>query len=164
MIPAKTRYKTHDGKLLAIVQAFKTWGHYLKRCKHEVFFLTDHNHFWLFMDTKSLSFSHVRLAQKLCRYHFQIDYWQKKANGATDAISRFAQQNNKKKANLWSENIQIFHCLQFLLTNASISRSQHHVFGLFAPPPGPHLRNLRSVTALAFLKYRPNRARRWTTL
>ena len=29
MIPAKTRYKTHDGKLLAIVEAFKTWRHYL---------------------------------------------------------------------------------------------------------------------------------------
>ena len=25
MIPAETRYKTHDGELLAIVEAFKTW-------------------------------------------------------------------------------------------------------------------------------------------
>ena len=30
MIPAETRYKTHDGELLAIVEAFKTWKHYLE--------------------------------------------------------------------------------------------------------------------------------------
>ena len=30
MILAETRYKTYDGKLLAIVKAFKTWRHYLE--------------------------------------------------------------------------------------------------------------------------------------
>ena len=30
MISAETRYETYDGKLLAIVEAFKTWRHYLK--------------------------------------------------------------------------------------------------------------------------------------
>ena len=45
MISAKTRFKTHDGKLLAIVEAFKTWRHYLEGCKHEVLVLTDHNNF-----------------------------------------------------------------------------------------------------------------------
>ena len=29
MIPVETRYKTHNGELLAIVELFKTWGHYL---------------------------------------------------------------------------------------------------------------------------------------
>ena len=45
IIPAKTRYKTHNGELLAIVKAFKTWRHYLEGCKHEVLVLTDHNNF-----------------------------------------------------------------------------------------------------------------------
>ena len=43
MIPAKTRYKTHDGEFLAIVEAFKTWRDYLEGCKLEVLVLTDHN-------------------------------------------------------------------------------------------------------------------------
>ena len=43
MIPAETRYETQDGELLAIVEAFKTWRHYLEGCKHEVLVLTDHN-------------------------------------------------------------------------------------------------------------------------
>ena len=30
MIPAKTRYKTHDNELLAIVEVFMTWKHYLE--------------------------------------------------------------------------------------------------------------------------------------
>ena len=87
MIPAETRYETHDGELLAIIEAFKTWRHYLKGSQHEVLVLTDHNNLCRFMDTKSLSSRQVRWAQKLSCYHFQIDYCQGKANGATDALS-----------------------------------------------------------------------------
>ena len=43
MIPAETQYKTYDGELLAIVEAFKTWRHYLEGYKHKVLVLTDHN-------------------------------------------------------------------------------------------------------------------------
>ncbi len=43
IIPAETRYETHNGELLAIIEAFKTWRHYLKGCKHEVLVLIDHN-------------------------------------------------------------------------------------------------------------------------
>ena len=60
MIPAKTRYETHDVELLAIVEAFKTWRHYLEGCKYEVLVLTNHNNLRWFMDTKNLSFCQVR--------------------------------------------------------------------------------------------------------
>ena len=33
MIPAEMQYKTHNGKFLVNVEAFKTWRHYLKSCK-----------------------------------------------------------------------------------------------------------------------------------
>ena len=74
IIPAETQYETHNGELLAIVEAFKTWRHYVEGCKHEVLVLTDHNNLRRFMDTKSLSSRQVRWAQKLFRYHFQINY------------------------------------------------------------------------------------------
>ena len=70
MISAKTKYKTHDTELLAIVQAFKTWRHYLKGCKHKVFVLTDYNNLCRFINRKSLSSRQVKWAQKLFRYHF----------------------------------------------------------------------------------------------
>ncbi len=62
MILVETRYKTHNGKVLAIIEAFKTWKHNLEDCKYEVLELTDHNNLQHFMDSKSLSSRQVRLA------------------------------------------------------------------------------------------------------
>ena len=59
MMRAKTRYKTYNSKILAIIKAFKTWQHYLKRCKHKVLVLTNCNKLRRFMGTKSLSFKQV---------------------------------------------------------------------------------------------------------
>ena len=72
IILAKTQYKTHNGKLLAIVEAFKTWRHQLKRCKHEVLMLTDHNNLRRFMDTKNLSSRQVRWARELSKIIFGL--------------------------------------------------------------------------------------------
>ena len=93
MIPAETQYETHNGKLLAIVKAFKIWCHYLEKCKHKVLVLTNHNNLCYFMDNKSLSSKQVCWAQKLSRYHFQIDYRQGKANATVDALSKFPQRS-----------------------------------------------------------------------
>ena len=120
MIPTKTRYETYDNELLAIVEAFKTWRHYLEGCKHENFVLTDYINFRYFLDTKSLSSRQVRWAQKLFCYHFWIDYCYGKANAAADGLSRFPQRSQDKEDELRAENSQILHCLQNSLTNASL--------------------------------------------
>ncbi len=119
MIPAETWYETHDGELLVIVEAFKTWRHYLEGCKHEVFMLTDHNNLQHFMDTKSLSSRQVRWVQELTRYHFRIDYRQGKANGAADALSQYLQRSAKKEKTLRAENTKILHRLQSSLAQVS---------------------------------------------
>ena len=121
MIPAETRYETHDGELMAIVEAFKNWMHYLEDCKHEVLVLTDHNNLRRFMDTKSLSPRQVRWAQELSRYNFRIDYRQGKANGTADALSRYPQRSQGEEEVLRAENTRILHRLQSSLTSASIS-------------------------------------------
>ena len=54
MILTKTWYKTHNGELLAIVEAFKTWRYYPEVYKHKVLVLTNHNNFFRFMKTKNL--------------------------------------------------------------------------------------------------------------
>ena len=59
MISTETRYETHDQELLAIIEAFKTWHHYLEGCKYEIFVLTDHNNLRQFMNTKNLSFQQI---------------------------------------------------------------------------------------------------------
>ena len=62
MILAKTWYKTHNAELLAIIEAFKTWRHYLEGRKYKVLILNNHNNLRRFMDMKSLSFKQVRWA------------------------------------------------------------------------------------------------------
>ena len=73
------------------------------------------------MDMKNLSSCQVRWAQELFRYYFQIDYCQGQANGVADALSRFPQKNQVKEEELQTENTWIFHKLQSLLTNNSLS-------------------------------------------
>ena len=121
MILAKTQYQTHNGKLLTIVKTFKIWRHYLKDFKHKIFVLINYNNLQRFIDTKSFSFRQVRWTQELFKYHFWIDYHQSKANGAADALSCFLQRNKDKEKKFWAKNIQIFYCLQFSLTNATLS-------------------------------------------
>ena len=122
MIPAEIRYETHNSELLAIVEAFKTWWHYLEGCKHEVLVFIDHNNLCHFRDTKSLSSRQVWWAQELSWYHFQINYCQGKANAVTNALSKFLQRSQDKENELRAENGQIFYRLQNLLTNASLTR------------------------------------------
>ena len=55
IIFAKTRYETHDQKLLTIIMTFKQWRHYLKNSRHSVIVLTDHNNLRYFMTTTSLN-------------------------------------------------------------------------------------------------------------
>ena len=121
MIPAEIWYETHDQELLAIVEAFKTWRHYLEGCKFEVLVLTNHNKLCRFMDNKSLSSRQVRWAQKLFWNHFRINYRQEKANSAADALSRFLQKSQSEEKELQSVNTQISHRLQSSLSNASLS-------------------------------------------
>ena len=104
MISAETQYKTHNGELLAIIEAFKTWRHYLEGCKHEVLVFTNHNNLCRFMDTKSLSSRQVCWAQELSQYYFRIDYRQGKVNAAADALSRFPQRSQDEKDELRAEN------------------------------------------------------------
>lgn len=49
-------YKMHDYKLLAIIEVFKTWRHYVEGNIYEILMLIDYNNLCQFMDAKSLIF------------------------------------------------------------------------------------------------------------
>ena len=122
MIPTETCHETHNQELLAIVEAFKTWRHYLESCKYKILVVIDHNNLCQFMDIKSLSSRQVRWAQELSRYHFRIDYHQGKVNTAADILSHFPQKSQTNQETLQDENTQILHRLQTSLTKASLAR------------------------------------------
>jgi len=80
--PAEMNYETHDSELLAIVEAFKQWRHYLEGSAHTVTVLTDHNNLRYFMTTKELNGRQARWAEKLARFDFQIIHRPGKSNPA----------------------------------------------------------------------------------
>ena len=93
--------------LLAIVEAFKTWRHYLEGSQHEVLLLTNHNNLRRFMEIKSLSSKQVCWAQELFHYHFRINYCQGKANGAANALFQYLQQSAEEEKTLRAKNVRI---------------------------------------------------------
>jgi hypothetical protein len=87
MIPAETRYETHDQELLSIVAAFQNWRHYLEGSHHPISVLTDHNNLRYFMTTTTLNRRQSRWALVLAEYDFEIKYRPGKTNPA-DGPSR----------------------------------------------------------------------------
>ncbi|EDN03595.1 hypothetical protein HCAG_01460 [Histoplasma mississippiense (nom. inval.)] len=81
------RYDTHDQEMLAIVESFKIWRHYLQGCKYPVQVLTDHANLRYFLTTKSLTGRQARWAELLSEYDFFIRYRPGRLNPA-DAPSR----------------------------------------------------------------------------
>lgn len=123
MILVETWYEVDNGKLLAIVEAFKTWSHYLKGCKYKVRISRNYNNLRHFIDTRTLNFKQVGWAQKLSWYYFWIDYCYSKANRIFNAFSKYFQWNVKEKTILRVKNTKILYQLQFFLTK---------IFGLLA--------------------------------
>jgi hypothetical protein len=84
---AETRYETHDSELLAIVECFKQWRHYLEGSKYPVRVLTDHANLRYFMTTKTLNGRQARWSEYLAAFDFVIEYRAGKKNPA-DGPSR----------------------------------------------------------------------------
>jgi hypothetical protein len=84
---AERNYSTHDGELLAIVEAFKHWRHYLEGSRFTIEVVTDHNNLRYFMETKYLESRQARWAMYLATYDFDIIYRRGTSNPA-DGPSR----------------------------------------------------------------------------
>jgi hypothetical protein len=54
-IVAKINYEIHDNELLAIVDLFQEWRHFLKRVQHMITIYTDHKNLEYFMFAKVLN-------------------------------------------------------------------------------------------------------------
>ena len=85
---AELNYDVHDKELLAIVECFRTWRHYLKGAHHQVKVITDHKNLTYFMTTKVLNQRQVRWAEALVAFDFWIQYWKGNENARADALSR----------------------------------------------------------------------------
>jgi hypothetical protein len=74
LINAETQYKVHDQELLAIVQCFKVWQHYLEGVPQTIRVQCNHNNLKYFFQKKTLDLHQARWAKLLAAYDFQIKY------------------------------------------------------------------------------------------
>ena len=108
LIPAESRYETHDQELLAIVECFKHWRHYLEGNQIPAKVLTDYNNLRYFITTKSLSRRQARWAEFLLAFDFEICYRSGKSNPADGPSRRpdYTPLNGEDSASLMLPTLQ----------------------------------------------------------
>lgn len=86
MLPAETRYPTHEQELLAIHVALKEWRHYLYGKKFTV--QTDHKSIIHFKTQQNMSPRQIRWSEYLQQFDYTIEYKPGVDNVVADALSR----------------------------------------------------------------------------
>ena len=107
LMDAETRYETHDGEMLAIVEAFKTWRHYLEGAQKPVIVWSDHANLRAFMSTKGLTKRQARWAERLAAFDFVILHRPGLKNPA-DAPSRrpdYAEEEGSKQEDPYQQKL-----------------------------------------------------------
>ena len=85
---AERNHEIHDKELLAILEAFKEWPHYLVGTKDPIMEYTDHQNLQKFLTIKVRNRCQIRWAQQLANYNFKIVYGPEKQGGKPDALIR----------------------------------------------------------------------------
>ena len=91
LLPAETRYATHEQELLAIVIALKSWRHFLYGRRFII--QTDHHSLVHFMKQPNMSHRQARWSELLQQYDFEIQYTPGPSNVVADALSRRADHD-----------------------------------------------------------------------
>jgi hypothetical protein len=97
MIAAELNYEIYDKELLAIVECFQLWRHYLKGSKYAIQVFTDHNNLQYFTTTKQLSRRQARWSEQLASFDFVINYHPGRLGAKPDAITRRPDVYPKKE-------------------------------------------------------------------
>ena len=87
---AEINYEIHDKGLLAIVDSFQEWRHFLEGAQHPVTVYTTHKNLEYFMSAKVLNRRQARWNILLSRFNFIITYRPQIEQIRSDALSRRA--------------------------------------------------------------------------
>ncbi|KAH9266366.1 hypothetical protein BASA83_010604 [Batrachochytrium salamandrivorans] len=74
MNSAEQNYEIYDKELLAVVESFKHWRHFLQGGLHPVTVLCDHKNLEYFMTTKKLTRRQARWSLELSEYDFSLTH------------------------------------------------------------------------------------------
>ena len=104
MINAKRNYEIHDAELLAIVESFCHWRHYLEQPYHTVEVFTDHSNLRAFMSTHKLTRRQVRWALDLSAFDFRLVYRKGTLNPADGPSRRPDYQRDAELEDSMTDN------------------------------------------------------------
>jgi transposase InsO family protein len=99
----EVNYGIHDQELLAIVECFREWRHYLEGSKHPIVVRTDHDNLRYFETATDLSRRQVRWAQRLSAFWFRVEHLKGSQNPADgpsrrpDYLKEAATEDNSKQ-------------------------------------------------------------------
>jgi transposase InsO family protein len=85
---AERNYEIYDRELLAIIESFHHWRHFLQGGFHKVSVISDHENLKYFMSTKRLNRRQGRWMLFLSEYDFVITHRPGSRQGKSDALSR----------------------------------------------------------------------------
>ena len=91
-------YEIHEKELLAILEAFREWKHYLLGADDQVTVYTDHQNLQYFLTTKVWNPPQIRWAQWLANSNFTIVYHPGSRGGKPDPLSRRAEYSPEEGA------------------------------------------------------------------
>ena len=81
-------YEIHDKELLAIVDSFQEWHHFLEGAVHSVTIYTDHKNLEYFIMARVLNHRQARWNMSLSRFDFVITYRPRKQQELSDTLPR----------------------------------------------------------------------------
>ncbi len=122
MIDAERNYKIHDAELLAIVESFLYWRHYLKQPYHTVEVLTDHSNLRAFMSTQKLTRRQVRWAINLFAFDFWLVYCKETLNPADSPSRRPDYQRVAELEDSMTDNTSALQRMLFLTVTSVTSQ------------------------------------------
>ena len=116
MIDSKRHYEIHDAELLAIVESFGHWRHYLEEPCHTMEVLTDHSNLNAFMNTNKPTRRPVRMVLDLPAFDFRLVYCKGTLNSLDGPSRRPDYQRDAGLEDLMTDNNSAFRGCYFLLS------------------------------------------------
>jgi hypothetical protein len=120
--PAEINYEIHDKELLAIVDSFEQWRHFLEGSPHQITVYNDHKNLTYFQNARVLNRRQARWAQFLTRFDFVITYRPGSQQGKADALSRrsyLAPRPGEPTFDLQKQVLLTPHRLRLMVANVS---------------------------------------------
>ena len=122
MIDAERKYEIHDTELLAIVESFRHWRHYLQQPYYTVEILTDHSNLRAFMSTHKLMRRQVRWALDLSAFDFWLVYRKGTLNPVESSSCRSHYQGDAELKDSITDNTSALQKMLFPTVTAVISQ------------------------------------------